>query len=106
MTKLNAFLPSSKIILGIPPKISTYGVTKGDVPQLVTSAMKISRLIPPNPKKPDRRGREEYLYPRPLSIVWFYRAAQSHQKQPAVVPSYHTQHNMAIRLTILAFCGF
>ncbi|MAG14646.1 MAG: hypothetical protein CL874_02020 [Dehalococcoidales bacterium] len=51
MTKLNAFLPPSKIILGIPPKISAYGVTKRDVPQLVTSAMKISRLIPPNPRK-------------------------------------------------------
>ncbi len=36
--------------LGIPPKISAYGVTKADIPRLVTGAMKISRLIPPNPR--------------------------------------------------------
>lgn len=37
-------------ILNIPAKLSTYGVTKADIPSLVEGGMKLSRLFVPNPR--------------------------------------------------------
>jgi len=48
--ELGAGLISLLESVGIPSKISAYGVSKNDIPRLVTGAMKITRLMPPNPR--------------------------------------------------------
>jgi alcohol dehydrogenase class IV len=37
-------------IVGIPCRLSDYGATKADIPELTEGGMKISRLFVPNPR--------------------------------------------------------